>query len=323
MMLLNAAVLNYYMWVGMYGLLDNEAQGIDSWRNVLLGYTDQSAIMATENARAYLISMAADKEVYSSMNRSAFVTFDTSPMYYVEELADFEVLERGYSNRLPIKGIHPYVSGSLVLSSVSGQVDGLAHLSQDQSFGLDAYGTTDTRSALQLVNAYRLFGHDINMVNDRTREVITTYANKRECVISPAPVLTAVRANELLGISATGVRDGRHDTVPAPDNLRSMGILKLSFSMPTIEAVEWRKRTRPLASALNLPGRRKPITFKVLPGTAFRKVVMGVKNVRDSNVGDFPMSVTLPTPTLPTSTETRQRAVASTQEEGGPAEDAE
>jgi hypothetical protein len=297
--LLISAIVNYYSWVGLHALVDNYSRGLTDWSNVFQCTDEELSLLTTPMARAACVSAVTGKEFVTCANKAAHLVYDIYPMAEHLRVTFDEVLEDGYHSFVDLEGPHPYVSGSLVLGTVSGDMATTSHLKALQKFSVDKYGTTSVEGALTAMTAYRLFGHQLQVVHERSGEQYPVYANSRECVVAPTSLLDRTRDYDMLALTDATVRVGRNDNLPHPTTLRGHSDITLTISQPVLQAVSWQRRQQPLSVAMHLPGRRRSVTFKIRAGTAFQQVVMRAKAERATVPQGFQQRGNVTAPELP------------------------
>jgi hypothetical protein len=259
----SSAILNYSFYVGLYSMIDNYARSLDNWRGAFVSFVDEMAILQTVTARAAIISTVFGKDTPSCMNGSMFLSFNVAPMFGVEEIVPYKVHEKGYPQKLSIDMLHPYVSGSLLLGAVSADFDSCQHLHSLQKMELDVRGTSSPIDTIKIANMYRLFGYDVKAVHSRSGEQYPTYANFRECVVTPAYLLNLPEEYERVVITKRLQREGRSTNVQGIEALTVSRGCTMTIITPTISVVQWQQRSLLPKVTLRRLNRRKPVTFLV------------------------------------------------------------
>jgi hypothetical protein len=277
--LLSSAILNYYFYVGLYAAVDNYSRALGDWTNAFRTTADELAPLATEYARAAFISLATGKEVQTCMSPACHTVYELDEMAAHTTIDPTVVYEPGYPTTLVLTGVHPYVSGAMVLGTLSPPTCATKHLEATYEFEIDEYGTTTPAGLLLAASTYRLFGHSVDAVCERTNKPIVTHATDRECVINPAPILNETRITDSVSLESSKPRASKYNTLPEAHVMRNLNKVTVTIMKPYLEPVEWQQRTRPLTTTLVLPTRRNALQFKVLARHGIRPMTMRVKKI--------------------------------------------
>lgn len=324
MYLVTSAVLNYYAWLGLPALLYNESQKYDRWNEVFNSGAGSLAILATPEARAAIVSMLVGKEVATSMNQSAFLSYNTAPMANSLRITDYKCVGVGYPSVIPLKHVHPYVSGNLVLGTISSQLSMVANLHATTTFSIDDTRTLSQVAAWQLATAYRLFGQEVEVCEEKNGLPFTPYANGKECIPPLSAFLKHTNHRERHVIVDCRARLGRQEYLPSPAILHQLGEWTMTVTTPVLEAVNWKDKRRPLVSTMSLERQCQVVEFKVRANTSFSQQVMRVINPRMTNQleQDFRQDHEDLAPLRPRAIEIATTALEVTEAEDGRAETA-
>jgi hypothetical protein len=229
-----SAVLNYYMWFGLYAVMVNECIGHDDWRACLQGMTEGTAMLTKPEMRAYVISAITGHEMTTLMSPGANLTIDPTPMLHVRQVEVATVHDDSPVGPIKIDRLYAPVSGSLILGSVGGQLDAVKHLLAVQRFDkVGDYGHyMEDTEALAYANLYRLFGHDVVLTRmDGTR--VKPWANVKEAVIERGSMFAPDGGITLYRCMSSTARSGRNYPLPHIGNLTQTNAT-LTIMRPTL-----------------------------------------------------------------------------------------
>jgi hypothetical protein len=280
MFLMVSAVLNYYMWLGLPALVFNESQKYDDWATVFLSSAGNMAILATPEARAAVISMLVGKEVGTCSNQSAFMSFNLTPMARCTTVTGYETVDPLYPKSLPINYVHPYVSGSLVLGTVSSDLDLVANLHATAQFEVEDTRTLSQLDAWRLATVYRLFGQEVEVREEKHGTSFVPYANSKDLLPPLSSFMDHTNHRERHVIVDCRARMGRHEYLPSPAILHQFSKWTVTVTTPVLEAVSWKDKRKPLMATMTLPGRGKDVKFLVKSGTSYSQHIMRVPQSR-------------------------------------------
>jgi hypothetical protein len=309
LMLLNAALMNYIMWMGLAATVYNESQSYDDWIDVFDGYSGDADVLLSEHCRAYLISMVFNKECISYSQPTAFLTIRTEGMRGRKTIYGVDSVTK-QQKMIKLNAVPAYVSGALVLGSVATDVQLYRNVGPKLSFAVSDDGTLSATEALHLATVYRLFGYDVILANERNGLQFTPYANHREILTMSHSVDDHAKQYDRVLFVSANLRHGKTDILPSPSLLRQLGAFTATFTIPTFEAVAWQTKRVRLQQVISLPGRRRAIEFKIRTGTAVHRATIKVDHYSKPML-DFRKAPVLPTPQAPVTGASTSRGVAS------------
>jgi hypothetical protein len=259
----HAAIMNYYMWYGLYALLHNECQGIDGWRNVCNGMSEVTQVLFRPEMRAYCISAVTGQEMTTLMSPGANFTVGYAQVLTVKDIAVEKVHDGSPAGPITVDKLYAPVSGSLLLGAFGGNLEMVEHLQAMQSFGAlkDRCLYMDDLTTLKYANMYRLFGYDTTF-EDRFRHLHKAWGNVREAVIEPASIIDGNGTPETLRIVDTVAREGRNYTLPHILNLVTANAT-MTIMRPTLVITEYQKRHKPITHRVELVRKRRTPEFRV------------------------------------------------------------
>jgi hypothetical protein len=261
-----AAMLNYYMWYGLYAIILDEAQSRSDWRTVFGSVGGDLQILSTHHARAAAISAITGHEFATMMNYGCGMYVDVSLVGLIKEIRVDVNKDTALPPVLPIDTIFAPVMGGLILGAVSGPYDALQHLTGLQK--LEKYNMRDQSipnvEMHKIVNTYRLFGHDVEIENKLTQDRKTPWATAHECIIEGASVYKCGWSPPVWMPYDSRAREGRSFAMPHVENMVTDTGWCLTIQKPVIRVTEWMKRkitVKPYRSYTKPPVRN---TFKIL-----------------------------------------------------------
>jgi len=145
---------------------------------------------------------------------------------------------------------------------------------------------------------YRLFGHELEIREEKTELLHQLFAPVQECIIYPTNLLHATRETDKLKLVCSMQRPGRSTTIPDVSALSAGQTIQADYTTPRLSMTHFNKRVLPIAPAMVLPQRTRDIKFRVKGSTVLHKVKMSAgdhKPVRQ----DFQRDVTQVAPLLP------------------------
>jgi hypothetical protein len=262
--LVTSALASYYMWLGTYTIVANEALSRGAWRTAFTSNGGPLHILRTPAMRPAAISSVIGREYASCMNYSCSMHVDVSRVGDVHELRDCESPDNSLPKTIPINGIFAPVSGSLCLGTISGEFEFLQHLKALQEIPGSEPGEEILSPVVvtQIANMYRLFGHDTVWVDNNSGEQVYPWATSRECVIEPASVDTCLGPRKALLAWSSHLREGRNHLLPNVNTLLRSGGAQILIQAPTLRLTEYGSRTKELRPVAR--NRRPPVQLKFL-----------------------------------------------------------
>jgi hypothetical protein len=262
--LLTAAALgNYYMWYGIYAMLVEYGLGNEDWRTAAGSTDGDLRVLYTAIARASAVAYLTGKEIPTCMSRGASMTIDFSQVIAATRLLGEHSIDGGEPRVVQIDSLYAPVSGALLLGTVVGSLAATQHLTSIQQVVAKPLGTHEPADMLKAATVYRLFGHDVTMVDQATHEQFVPYANVHECIIEPASTHYMSRTRASVYISDSRNREGRNiPLLPAATTLQQGG-LAIEYKRPNLSLVEWQQRNVPVRCRLVPLVIPKPVQFLV------------------------------------------------------------
>nr|UMQ74228.1 capsid protein [Helianthus annus leaf-associated totivirus 7] len=310
--IMNAAVYNYYMWYGLYAIMHNTAVSRSDWTTVFGSLADALSVLVTPAMRAACVSSITGKEVHTNQTYSAGFYVDTSTMgddLYVRNAV------RADGSRcapIPIEALYAPVSGSLILGTLSGDLDVVQHIKAVQTLPhAEVFTQTlDHLEWLKIANAYRLFGHQCVFESEGSLTFREAWANAKHCVIEPASVHFSPTKPSRLYLNRSYAREGRsYPIMPAIELLRSGGGV-LEISKPCIAPVEWQRWRKPLAvTVMTRRENRTKVQFQVGATFSAKPHTYTMQHYKQLVRKDFQVDQTEILPTIPEGEKTNRRGL--------------
>nr|QIP68085.1 coat protein [Erysiphales associated totivirus 22] len=258
--LLNSAIINYSVWMGLYAIVENAANGVDDWNVVLRGGDENTSLMQGADVRAQLSSIILGKEVTSFSSRNCYLDFDTEVMS--DENVCFSALESidgSTKTEMEIDRPVPYVSGSLLLGVMNVQMEAFEHLQAQQTVNIRQSGRYGRQDLLKLANIYRLFGHEVQVKSQHTRQPVNLWANRRELVLPYFNLASQYDDDALFLISGSTRRRGRADPILNAVFLESESSVQLSLVKPVLKITVYGSRVE--RASIFTRRKQKVVTF--------------------------------------------------------------
>jgi hypothetical protein len=164
------------------------------------------------------------------------------------------------------------------------------------------------RYVLQLTNMYRLFGHDTELTDILTGEVITPFADVKSCVIEPGSLQWRPTTHYNFRPSFTFKRNGRSYVLPPLNEEKTQPDFSLGITPPKISLCcykQWRVKAAPRLVLSKTP---TPVTFTVraaFKGDPKHFEMVGKRKQRP----DFHRDKTLVAPRNPMGSQTAQPVI--------------
>jgi hypothetical protein len=255
----------------MYQLVSNAASDLKDWSTVFQSSGQDMGVLNTVNARASLISLVTGKELISCFSKNCYISYNLAPMYGVKTLGVRVNKDNTAGATIPIVGIPPYVSGSLIMGAVASDITSTMHLRGQIEFEVRQTCNATPEHAFLAASVYRLFGHELDLKHARTMEQYNTYANVSDSVISPADLLELTNETDAIEVGDSVRRPGRSETLPSGMQLRMYGKCNVTIEMPTVHVYAWARRETVYRPQMVLASRKKAVTFKVSNSSQFEK----------------------------------------------------
>jgi hypothetical protein len=296
--LLNAAIINYTMWMGLYAVVDDYARDMSDWRIGFRSNADTLRVLSSIEMRAAMASSITGKEVVTCMNRNAFLTIDLSPMCEDTTIRMAKVKDTMTPETIALTSPVPYVSGSLILGAVSSQAVVMEHLHGTYKVQFGERGFVTPPEALRVAQIYRIFGHYAQMQHMLSKQDFNVFAPATECVLYPPTLLEPVFENDKIYAKGSIARLGRHDAIPVLESIRFGGTLEVAYSVPNITVMRWQSRTVPVMTATVLRQKKAVLGYRVRGNGILTNVRMLVRPERVERPG-FHTAGTRPAPVQP------------------------
>ncbi|QJW70332.1 coat protein [Erysiphe necator associated totivirus 4] len=261
--LICGAIINYAMWVSLYALMDNETMDLSDWRAGIQGHMGAMQVFRNRDMRAALVSIIFGKEITSLMNENCFLTFSPGLMPTRKHVTVDKVKEPGYTSRLILESIVPYVSGALLLGVVSSDFRTISCLRSSNSITADDYGTYSVEEAIQLSTLYRVFGHDITISHDRTAEEYLMFANTSECVPCTSTIIGNTRYFDRVTAVSNLRTLGRHSSLLPLATYKNKATTTYTIAKPEIMVVKLGLRNVKVRHAQVVHDKKKEVKFHV------------------------------------------------------------
>jgi len=155
-----------------------------------------------------------------------------------------------------------------------------------------------------IANAYRLFGHDVELTHGVTRDVKYTYAAAHSCVVESYAVYQDHDRNNYWTPTDNEEREGRHYPVPPLMDVMREGHITLMILRPTIKFADYMSHKSELRPKVVFVKPSSGRTFNVRSTLAKRPVtLLGNSHLR-TEVADFQKHELDPPPMRPEGTRT-------------------
>jgi len=284
---LAAAMTNYYMYVGLYALLENQAASVSDWHYVTQLHSTDTEILNSPYAKAAAVSVITGREYTTLMTDGCHAYVDVKPMAEVNTIHVYNSPDNSVLPEVRLRYIPSIVSGALINGSVVGTYESCSHLTAVQQLHpRDAFmDDTAYKSVLQISNVYREFGHDTTWELLPARDEVTPYGPVHSCVIDPYS-LGRITDRPYCAVDARSFeRAGRHSTLPPIQTLFDEPVLTVRKLKPTITVTTPGARHTPVPPVKFY--RRKPITaeFKIRTGATSNRVLLNALRQKEPRQG--------------------------------------
>jgi hypothetical protein len=228
------------------------------------------------HARAAMVSALIGKEVTTCMTDNCHITYDLGAMSKVNSLLAVTSFD-GTDLSVPIRGIYPYVSGSLLLGTITLDSPAVRHLAPLQRLETDEYGVVSKYDAIKLANMYRLFGNEVTLLNDASKAEIPWFTNVRECIVCPTDAVNGLREYDKVELAFSNRRLGRGTSLPDVSSLRPGDSVVMTVTAPNIHIMMWRSRSVEVRPYINIQRQRATIQYKVKAKTVVSEATFGIR----------------------------------------------
>jgi len=282
---ISSAILNYYMWYGLYAVIYNEAAGRTSWRTAFTSVHEALTNLYSPHMRAFCISAITGHEVPTSMSVGAGMHVSMQDMPSVGRILNTGKGTSGEEARVNVDAVYAPVTGSLLLGTFANDLEVVQHLKSH--FGVQFRGTRGTPYSkidlMKTATIYRLFGHSTTFFDEITQQEITPWAPVNECVPDLSSILFEPRDLCKLTVGWSEIRPGRCIPLPALGSLAENGSISVVIQKPHIEPVKFRTAQTPLQTYVTTGLTPKPVkvtvksTYKYMPTRFHANVVKQYK----------------------------------------------
>jgi len=295
------AITNYLMWYGLYVLTFEDARTVEHWRAMFAANTDNLFPTMTPGARAMCVSNLIGQEVPTLFGPGCGFYIDSSPLREVTSLTGRAKDGDFPGGVVPINAVYAPVSGALFIGALSGNSIPVQHLKAIQSMVFNDFYYLAGDIALQLANAYRLFGYELTLEDPSSKLRYRPWAPVEQLIIEPASVIFDPMAPDIVKVISSQVRAGRSIPLPPVNNLLRLGNAKLVISKPNIKMNEWRSRKTESAPMVVVNRKAAPVEFKIKSGHSFMRTNMTAKPIPEPVTikQDFRVDSDRPTPAQP------------------------
>jgi len=269
--LVNSAILNYYMWYGLYAAVYNDAADRDDWRSALSSVAGELQMLYTPHMRAFCLGILLNQEIPTNMSYGAGFYVSMAGVERVTKITHTLPGTTGEHAEVIVDALFAPVSGSLVLGTMSGDLEVVQHLKSN--YRVDFHGTRtstyDNVELLKTANIYRLFGHNITLFDNITNDQIKPWAAVNECVIEPASIRFDPNKVMKITLGWSDSREGRTVPMPALGALGQAGFLNVTIQKPHLETIKFRTSQTPVKVYVTAKRDKKPLTVKIRSGFSY------------------------------------------------------
>jgi hypothetical protein len=299
--LINSALLNYYMWYGLYTAIYNDAVDRDEWRTALTSVNGELQMLYTPHMRAFVIGILLNQEVPTNMMHGAGFYVSMDGVEKVHRISHTAPGTSGEQAEVIVEALYAPVSGSLVLGTMSGDLETVQHLKS--KYRVDFRGTRtevyDKVELLKIANIYRLFGHQITLFDIITQEKINPWAAVNECIIEPSSIAFDPKEVKKLTLGWSDAREGRVVPLPALGSLGVEGFLDITIQKPHLETIKFRTAQESVKVYVTAKRSKKPLAIKVKSGYSYRPETFQAKKGISYRQKDFHDAPRQPPPDNP------------------------
>lgn len=275
------AVLNYMELFGTYAMVHNVSRGRADWYQAYNSYEPNLDGLHSIYSRVISMSSITGHDIVTAMHQGCNVTWDLAPMLRVESIQNYVSHDHVHEKGIPIKGIYAPVSGSLLLGALSGELPAVQHLKavQEMPHGLDDPLELECDDAVKVANMYRLFGYDMEMIDEKTEREVRPWASAHTCVIEPLSVAVNIGKTSTFLIRDSVRRDGRSAPMPHVFSLLAGDKACLTIRTPTIKVAKMQRRTSPARPFIGRNGKVAPLSYTVSSMYTARQITFKAKEI--------------------------------------------
>jgi hypothetical protein len=314
-----SAVMNYYMWYGLYAIIHNEANTRHDWRSTFSSISEELRALVSPTARACAVSAITGREYSTCMSYGSAFFVDTKDMDNVTELKNVTALDGTVGTSVPIDAVYAPVSGSLIAGTLAGDLEVIQHLKALQTVKTEGQRGMhyDKVALLKLSSMYRMFGYDTTLRDNHSRAERTVWAAARECVVEPASLGFDPTNMTSWSLERVVQRPGRHCDLPSLPSILHPGEVRMSYDRPMINITNWQTRANTLRPIVTL-AKKQAVHFLVKAPLEYNSVAFTTrKGTVPTKLKDFHTVITEAPPMKPEGrkiTETMTMDSASTGE---------
>jgi hypothetical protein len=295
-----SAICNYYMYLGLYAMIDNHAQTIDDWHIAANCHIEELYALKTPYAKAVAISVITGKEFETMMNEGCYYRPVVEELALVDTFEIAEHFDDSVGDRVKLDYLPTYVSGALVIGTIVDTFDSLSHLT-----GVQQIKPKDLRSeefafrpALQFASLYRTYGHDVSIAKTRGGQGFTPYASVKTSIIDPYSMRFETDRDFKVYDFESSRRDGRHASLPNASVLMNTEKVTVSITKPVLTLCCWGDKNAPLQPVRFMQRSAKTVSFNVRAGASSNRVlVKGLRKPRTQS--GFQMAEEVVAPAIP------------------------
>lgn len=291
----DAAVYNYAFMLATPAILNAASNAYDNPFDVFYGGHEYMDVFKSQFAKTAVVSSLFEKEMPTNANPAAYTTYTFGGL--VNPQIDLQYIDKSATSVVSLQTIPPYLSGGLLMGSVSLETSLTRHLKQHHSIKIDNKLLLNPEEALKLATMYRCFGYDTPISRMWSNVSFITYAGSHDWIVSALPFDQYTTEGDLLKIDDPIRRDGVGTQLPSIHAVRGHTITT-SYTMPTIDVVQMKGRKTPLVTRLILKKPETNITFRVKAANSFIKQIT-TRSMDIKPVQGFQQARTDPAPSIP------------------------
>jgi hypothetical protein len=260
--LIRAAIMNYYMWYGLYAIIKDSAQSYDRWLDVFTSQTDVLENLYAPHMRAFAIANVTGQEVPTFMTTGCAFYYDFTNMSRLEDIIVHERHDRATEMSIKLEAIYAPVSGSLLLGTFTGDLPAVQHVKSLLSF--TGRGLSDEQytheELVMLATIYRLSGNEVTFRDEQALRDFTPWCNVNECIPEPAAIGKMRTQHMPIYPLYSDPRPGRSFVIAQVQQVVRAGTIKMTIGRPSIEPIKYRTAQTPL-KVYYQPKPRKPFVM--------------------------------------------------------------
>jgi hypothetical protein len=298
---LSAAITNYYMWLGIYALVENQARAVVDWHYAFLCNDETTDVLASPYAKAAAASFVTGREYTTMMYDGCHARIKIEEMVNVNHIYVSSSPDGSVPSKVRLEYVPSTVSGGLVNGTITDTVDVLSHLTALQVLKRgDVHDMSKSfRTVLRLSNLYREFGHDVVWERNRGQDDLKPYSSSSTCIIDPYSMgFNADRDYSVEG-GYSVERAGRHNIIPSLAVMMDMETIGVQKLKPTLTVVAWKDRRTPLRPTRRTARLPVKTVFKIATGSALNRTLLRSLKAMPGQQ-DFRKSGAVIAPLLPT-----------------------